>query len=129
MITLAVVSVRKANLSASSVLKVTPERSVTWPRSARIQPFSETTTVIGSRPTIASSIAASSRAGAIPEAGGRFANVGFWTEFFPDLLDLSRNRFPLLGQRSDQCLEPGVLFAQRLFLGANFHLLKLAQVA
>ncbi len=78
--TLAVVSVGNANFSASSALKVTPERSLTWPRSARIQPFSDTTTVIGSRTTMASSIAATSCSGASREIGAALAERGLRPE-------------------------------------------------
>ena len=63
------------------------------------------------------------------EGRAALADVGLRAEFLPDLLDLARNRFPLLGRRSDQCLELRALFAQRLFLGADFHLFELAQIA
>src|SRR5262249_11154403 len=59
-----VVSAGNANFGPSSALKAMLDRSPTVPRSARIQPFSDTTTVIGSRSTSASSIAASSCSGA-----------------------------------------------------------------
>ena len=48
----------------SSCLNAMFDRSSTWPRSARTQPFSDTTTVTGSRTIVASSIAASSCSGA-----------------------------------------------------------------
>ena len=56
-------------------------RSLTWPRSARIQPFSETTTVIGSRTTIASSIAASSCSGASAKVVRRLPRSVFGPNF------------------------------------------------
>jgi hypothetical protein len=88
-------------------------RSVTWPRSARIQPFSDTTTVIGSRTTIASSI----------------ADFGLGAEGDLQFLDLAGNGLPLLVGRPDQRLDLGPLFLERLFLGADFHLFQLAQIA
>ena len=56
-------------------------KSVTWPRNARIQPFSDTTTVTGSRTTIASSIAASSCAGAMPKVVRRLPISVFGPNF------------------------------------------------
>ena len=47
---------RTRSCSSSSALKASDERSSTCPFSARIQPFFDTTTVIGSRSTIASSM-------------------------------------------------------------------------
>src|SRR5262249_26588620 len=58
-----------------------PERSVTTPRSARIQPFSETTTVIGSRSTSASSMAASSCSGACAKLVRRLPSGVFGPNF------------------------------------------------
>ena len=45
----AVVSVKKASDSRSSPLNDSPTVSATWPLSVRIHPFSDTTTVTGSR--------------------------------------------------------------------------------
>ncbi len=62
-----VVSAKKESFSRSSVLKARPVRSCTWPLRARIQPFSETTTVIGSRSTSASVMASMSTSAASPK--------------------------------------------------------------
>ena len=124
-----VVSAGKANFGPSSVLNATPDRSLTVPRSVRIQPFSETTTVIGSRSTSASSIAASSCTGACAKAVRRLPSGVLGPNFARTSLTSSGDPFPLLRLGTDEILELLALGAQRLVLLPDLHFLELAQIA
>ena len=116
--------------SPSSALNATPENRLTWPRSARIQPFSDTTTVIGSRSTIASSIAASSCSRRFGEVGAALAERRLRPEGLADLLDLAGDRLPLLLLGAEQLLDCGLRSARSsLSSRPDLHLLELAQVA
>ena len=88
----------------SSVLNVSPERSASWPFSARIQPLSDNTTVTGSFSTIASSIAARSCSGSVGELGAALAERRLW----PELSRLSGSRSPTLAHCSSS--EPSSSF-------------------
>ena len=75
-----VVSAKNEVFSPSSPLKVAPERSATWPFSAQIQPFCDTTMVTGSRSIIASARSTSTLGGL--ESGAPLAELGVGPNFF-----------------------------------------------
>ena len=67
--------------------------------------------------------------GRLGEGGAAFAEIGLRPERRLQFLDLARDGLPLLRGRSDERLGLAALLAQRLFLGADFHLLQPAQIA
>ena len=115
--------------SVSSPLNCTPERSARWPFIARIQPFSDTITVTGSRSTIASAKSMSEVSGKFGERRAAFADGGVGTEGLADLLDLPRHRLPLLLIGAEQVFDRGLLVLQALLLALELHLLELAQAS
>src|SRR5207253_5339853 len=96
--------------------------------SARTQPLSVSTTVIGSRTTIASSIAASSCSGASAKSVRRLPSGVFLPNLSRSPL-ICADRLPLLLLGLDQLFERFLLGAKLLVLLADLHLLELAQVA
>ena len=63
------------------------------------------------------------------EGRSTLSDGGFWAESLFQLFDLGCNCFPLLRGRPNQRLELGTLFTQCLVFRADFHFLKLAQIA
>ena len=99
---LAVVSVKNEVLSASSPLNCTPERSGTWPFSARIQPFCETTTVIGSRSTMASAKSIAEVSGASAKVVRRWPSGVSGPNIFRTSRICPADRLPLDRVRAEQ---------------------------
>ena len=94
-----VVSALSTNLAAVAVLvRRGVEISSRWPLIARIQPFSEQTTVTGSFSIIACS-RSSVDLGRFGEIGAALAELGLLPELLLDLPDLVGDLLPLLRRR------------------------------
>ena len=85
---------------------------------ARTQPFSEITTVTGSRSTIASSIAARSCSGASANVVRRLPSGVFGPNMSRTLRDLLADLLPLLGLGAEQRLDALQLVAEVLVLAS-----------
>ena len=124
-----VVSAKNEVLSPSSPLNVAEERSATWPLSARIQPFCDTTTVTGSRSIIASAKIGDHDIGRGFESGAPPAELRFGPELLSDVADFERDHLPLLlSLASSASIEPFSLLELILLL-AQRHFLEAAQAS
>ena len=118
-----------ARFSRSPSLKARPSSSARWPLMARIQPFSESTTVTGSFSIRASAKSSAMPSGATSKLVRRWPSSVFWPKrSFSDLIS-SAIFFHCLSLRGEQRLQLFPLLGQGVVLAPDLHLLELAQGA
>ena len=121
-------SAKNAWSSLSSVLKARPDRSATWPFSVRAQPFSEITTVTGSRSTKLLD-GGEIVLGRVGELGAALAKRRLRPEQVAHLAHLLADLRPLLGFGTENTLDAFQFGPKVLVLGADLEFLELAQGA